>query len=64
MSQGVQQIIVSDIFGKHDLEMQYVERLVDAGNDVQCEEELHSLCEKWGPSGRFMEPPFQPSSVV
>lgn len=45
VSEGIQQIIVSDI-GKH-VGMQYIEGLVDAVSDVQYEEGLHSLCEKW-----------------
>ena len=46
VSQATQQIIIGDIFGKQ-IGTQYMEGLFDAVSDVQYEEGLHSLCEKW-----------------
>jgi hypothetical protein len=46
ISEGVQQIILGDIFGKQ-VGAQYIEGLIDAENDQQYENGLQSLIGKW-----------------
>ena len=62
ISESVQQIILGDIFGKQ-VGTQHLEGLVDAADDQQYEDGLHSLCGKWkrfdtcegGPVALFVE---------